>query len=206
MSATQTLVLSPRSQKVGGALMAIMGDSAELERYTADGSDLAPIEQRAIGDFVADNTKFNTETGVGGLVWLASFHGQAMDRWLHDLSQEYKPEDLFLAVEFLFDIGARGAKGSLVPGKKRKQEQELANGRTYVPIVVNFVLAYREATGEDLVSPEYLYDIVHRFGGLDELDGFDTPARIEEFLATVTEEEAPEPSWDQYGPDGEEDA
>ena len=178
MNATTTgtpgTALSPQAHQAGGALVRILSDETEIERYSR--GELSRIEQRAIGNLVARFPRLNTETNVGALIWLSSFHAVKPS----DVSQlfEYFLEgDIYLVFEYLVEAGERTIKGSAY----------LADNEASYGIILELLellSLHREVTTQDqkIESPEALHTLVVNLGGLSAISSYHTIELLQEAL------------------------
>ena len=178
MNATTTgtpgTALSPQAHQAGGALVRILSDEKEIERYSR--GELTRIEQRAIGNLVARFPRLNTETNVGALIWLSSFHG-AKPSDVSQLFEDYLEGDIYLVFEYLVEAGERTIKGSAYLAD---------NEATYGTVVdlLDLLSILRDVTTEDqeVTSPEALHVLVASLGGLTAISSFHTPELLQEAL------------------------
>lgn len=167
------------AQKLGGALVRIMGDRKELERFAA--SKLDDETALAITKTVIENPELNTDKRIGSLLWLASFHGEPIDKWLIELSQQYTLEDILLVIEFLYEIAVRNGKDSL-------DEESNEGSRESVEYLLEFLEIYRQLDNQpDILTIEKFSDLVEKLGGLNEVLGIDTRDALEAKLYDTDE-------------------
>ena len=166
--------LSPQAAKAGGALARILGDSNEIARYAS--GEVKRKDLRAIGMIVVDHKELNSDHGVGGLIWLSSFHGEPIGKWLDGLVAEYPFADILLTIEYLYDKGVRSDTASMM-----FFENEMS--RDYVPMILELLELHKQLEDEPRIrTVEQLDGLVEVLGGIDRFGDYDTPARIEEAL------------------------
>ena len=174
MTTTTTTALSPQAHEVGGALVLIFSNQEEVARYSR--GDLTRIEQRAIGNLVADFPRLNTEANVGALIWLTSFHGTKPGD-INQLFEEYLEDDIYLVFEYLVEVGKRTIKSSAFVDE---------NENTFGMVIdlLDFLRIHREVVTEDkrVASSEALDSLVVDLGGLEAIASYHTAELLQEAL------------------------
>lgn len=170
---------APMASNRTTALARIMGDRTVETQFAAYVLDDAT--RFAVTRMVEENPDLNTEDRVGALLWLTTFHGEEIDRWHIELSQEYEMEDILLVIDFLFETAVRTKKGSM-------GEDSNADSRESVSQLLEFLELYRRLEAQPSVrSVESFADLVDKLGGLNEVLDIDTVQKLESLLYTDEE-------------------
>ena len=176
------IVVVPAAKELGGALVRIMGDRTELERFiVGDANDDLIF---SITKVVIENPDLNTDQRIGALLWVASFHGEVIDQWLVDLYEEYASEDILLVMDFLYEIAIRTQKGGL------NEETVNIDSRESVVSLLDFLKVYedfQEAEELKITSVPQFASVVDKLGGLNAVMDIDTRDTLEGALYNTDE-------------------
>lgn len=111
-------------QSVGGALLQVVSN---VEAYTTEEHPLTVNGQRSLAQLVRQRPELNTEPRVALLVDALAHHGVDQMKEFHELLDEYDIDLVYLALDYLFEVGVRDqVTATEKKAARRKIERDLA--------------------------------------------------------------------------------
>ena len=142
--------------RVGGALEKVV---SEIEAYTDERYPLTRNGQMALARMIEDRPELNSEARVSLLVDALSYHGVNQRAEFTALIDRYDIEVVYLALDYLYEVGQRDRGTALVKDNKY-------NSMKYVREAVELIVKLR-AMDVHVDGVESLSDVIYQLGGLD---------------------------------------
>ncbi len=172
--ASTDLVLSSTAAQAGGALVRILGDSTEIERFSY--GNLKPASRWAIMELVDENRQLNSEKNIGVLIWLATFHDVAIGKWAIELVETYPLADISATFDYLYDNGARvDARSTYVSENENTAED--------VIIILDLLQLHKELEGEfEIRSAEQIDGLIDLIGSIRAAGDINSVEELKEIM------------------------
>lgn len=146
--------------KVGGALAQV---TSSIELYTDERFPLTRKDQYGLARMMESRPELNTEPRVALLVDAIAHHGVEQLTQFGQLLDTIDVEVVYLAVDYLYEIGKRGRGASQSAGKLSEQMADMDKIRSTAELA-EVIVGLNQGIVPDT---EQLHDYVTKLGGLN---------------------------------------